>query len=191
MRPACFIIDDWGAPAPRLAAMADHMAGKDSRVARFDYGNGEDLHNRLQEEYYRVRADGGAAILAAGAGIAGALALAAQLPVTRLALVQGPWRAGVTPSRSLRRLEGFARRNLAICTAKTLIVADDLSMRSLGSLARRMPGAEVMALAWPRDPASELCTNRENCLKTRLGDFLRTGELRKPLAENAEMCIIV
>lgn len=94
-----------------------------------------------------VAASGGAAWIA--------LALAAQLPVERLAL----WQDAVPQGRELARIEAFARRNLSLVAAEILLV--DVPAADAHRLARRvsrhceirrmegrMPVAEDVLGAW-------------------------------------------
>ena len=148
---------------------------------------GEDLWPGLQAALQDVRAEyGSACVLAAGAGCAAALALSVQLPVERLALLY-PRR----PCGPLRRLDRFARRNLALCVSDVLVVSEGESAYASALLAGGLGAhSPVIRLCIDQNAGSEMFTNPENGLNTALSRFLRTGELPKSLAENPEMCII-
>lgn len=80
-------------------------------------------HARRKWDWLCVCAQGHAACLA--------LALAAQLPVDRLALIAPEWGAGGM-RRELLRLRSYARRNLALITAEILLLdAPEDLVRSL------------------------------------------------------------
>lgn len=147
--------------------------------------DGEGLWDGLRTALQRVHREfGGAGVMAAGAGCWAALALSAQLPVDRLVLIEP--RRGDGP---LRRMERFARRNLALCVCDALVVCgeEQLSALRAGGL-----GAHGR-LTWLRsrgETGLKLYTNPENRPDMALSCFLRAGELPKSLAENREMCII-
>lgn len=157
-------------------------------VALFPFTPGAgDVWEELQAALQAVRAQyGGACILAAGAGCAAGLALSAQLPVDRLALVW-PRR----PMGSLRRMERFARRNLPLCVCDILAVEregeDGLGAMHAMSLGRH---SRLIRLSICGESGLNLFANCKNELDMVLSCFLRTGELPKSLAENREMCII-
>ena len=140
------------------------------------------LWEELQSALQRVRREfGGVSLLAVGRGCFAALALSVQLPVDRLALV---WpRRGEGP---LRRMERFARGNLALCVCDTLVVGGEGCLPALraGGL-----GAHSR-LTWLRSRGEGGLRFAEDGLNLALSRFLRTGELPKSLAENLEMCII-
>jgi len=89
-----------------------------------------DLWDRLQVSFQDARRNcASSAIVALGTGCAAALALAEQLPVDRLALIdpmlrvpgrRSPGREGLR--RVAQRLSRFALSNLALCTSDLLIV---------------------------------------------------------------------
>ena len=139
-----------------------------------------------------------ACILARGTGCAAALALAEQLPVDRLVLMEPimnlsgrdmPWHPSDARLRQARKLAGFARRNLSLCVSDTLIVESDLHTDAsrLGGLSAH---CRVCRLKIGGKRGNKLYTIREIDVKQAISCFLRAGELPKPLAENPEMCII-
>ena len=148
----------------------------------------------------------GRAIMAVGEGCAAALALGSQLPVARIVLmdpmapVRGRWRRGHRPYpgeaegvlRTLRRLAGFARRNLPLCVSDLLVVEHGRGAGCRGGM--RAYGAPVNCrtarLLLDGECAKDLYTIREFAVKEAISRFLHTGEAPKPLAENSEMCII-
>ncbi len=124
------------------------------------------------------------AVAAFGAGCLPALALAVQLPVDRLALVDA------TPSETGedRRLSRFARRNLALCGAEILWAgrAEDAMWRRLLC---RLPGRIACLDACDRAENGPL-PKCEFSVKNAVCGFLQAGVHSKLLAENPEMCII-
>ena len=146
---------------------------------------GEAAWEGMQAALQRVREEfGGASIQAVGSGCFPALALSAQLPVERLALI-APERAPY----AFRRMERFARRNLSLCVCDILAVDGEACVPGLraGGL-----GAHSR-LTWLRlrgENGSKPLTDSKNALDSAISCFLRTGELPKSLAENREMCII-
>ena len=160
----------------------------------FEWRGGEPLLPALQECLRKARGGRGAAvILARGRGCGPALALAEQLPVERLALIDPePALRGRFPSFSpLERVNAFARRNLSLCVLDALGVE---GKDARGARRLREGGfcahARLARLALDVETDKELYTICENTLKTAITHFLRTGEFPKELAENAEMCII-
>ena len=159
----------------------------------FDWRGEEALLPRLQERLLQARRGGAAVILARGRGCGAALALAEQLPVERLALIDPePALKSRIPSLSHPgRLYAFARRNLSLCVSDALVV-EEASAR--GARRLREGGfcahARLTRLSLAGEMDKELYTICENTLKTAITHFLRTGELPKELAENEEMCII-
>ena len=137
----------------------------------------------LQTPLQRVRREyGAAACWPVGTGCVAALALAEQLPVERLALIEARRRE---PAPRHRPNGALCPRNLSLCVSDALIV----------EAATRGAGADRAGAC---QASGRLCLrDRANCiqfvkmtLKTAIFAFLRTGELPKSLAENPEMCII-
>ncbi len=164
------------------------------RACPFDWRAGEGLLSSLQTLLQRVRSECGAAsILARGLGCAAALALAEQLPVERLALVEPTLRPVRTPkaiAKPLNRIARYAARNLSLCVSGTLIAAraDDRDARII---ARALwANCRVFRVNIPGETVPEMETICENGLKRAITDFLRGEELSKDLAQNPEMCII-
>ena len=202
----CLVIDELrsgGEPASGFRFLRA-LAGVEVQVFRQRPGGGlwDDLQTALQA--LRAKCET-ASILSRGTGCAAALALAAQLPVERLALVDpdlSPGRFGAFARQSGRgacdpllftqicRLSDFARRNLALCVSDVLMIerGEDREARAL----RRGLSAHgrVFTLRLDGDFGDEMYTVRENTVKQALSCFLCRGELPKTLAENAEMCII-
>ena len=142
------------------------------------------------------------AIAARGTGCAAALALAEQLPVDRLVLVEpklslrGLQREGskadadrVASSRQARRIMAYARRNLSLCVSDVLLIESGNGDRAFPDAALSVHGT-VRHLFVDGKTRRDLYTIRENAVKPAISWFLHTGELPKPLAENPEMCII-
>lgn len=165
-------------------------------VVSFRRGDARDMWDRLQAALNGGRDDrGGAVILARGTGCAAALALAEQLPAERVALIEpflAPPRGGTGAfDRLVGRMGRFAYRNLPLCAADVLVAA-----RAGNPAWRRLrPGAlwphgRLIRLEIPAGYADNMLNNRENMVNRAISCFLQTGELPKPLAKNAEMCII-
>ena len=168
----------------------------------FDWRAGEGCLGALQSLLQAARKRcGAAAILARGAGCGAALALAEQLPVERLALVEP--RLDVRPARGsilfpdprlrrdVRRINAYARRNLSLCVADALVIEGE-NDRCAERLVRWGLGANgrVARLRNAGEAASKWCTICENGLKDAVIAFLRDGDLPNGLAQNPEMCII-
>ena len=173
----------------------------------FAWAAGERLLGGLQAQLQLAREGFRySGILARGAGCGAALALAEQLPVDRLALIEPPEalhtfprpgpRAPGDPAlskrrRQVRRLNAFARRNLSLCVADVLVAE-----KPDAAFARRLwegglrDHSRVVRLAIPGEIGRVLYTNCENMAKRAIIDFLRAGVLPKELAQNPEMCII-
>lgn len=143
--------------------------------------------------------------MAAGTGCAPALALACQLPVEKLVLIDpaAPVRLSLRSrghagaearrrDRALRRLAAFARRNLPLCVSDVLIVGhgvengEDALRRAYGNPVN----CRVRRLVVPGESDKDLYTIREFAVKAAISRFLHPIESSKPLAENPEMCII-
>ena len=194
----CLVIDDLAGRGGRLTALEDGLRSGGVRVRRFEDDGAGDLHGHLQEALLAARGSGGADILAVGAGCGAALALAAQLPVDRLALLELPAEHSGTPAgRALRRrvapVERFVRRNMALCVSQVLLIAPDNAPQRhrLARMARALTNARVTRAFLRGDGESGLCTNCENALEKALIGFFSGADLQKSLAQNSEMCIIV
>ena len=170
-------------------------------VRRFFCPDGADLLERLQMALYNVRVDCGTPVAAAvGTGCPALMALAEQLPLERLALIEprfttghrrGDFVMGSMSSRfrQLRRLERFARRNLALFAGELLLVCSGGD--SGGSWTRGLSRhCRLTRLLIRGEYGDKMYKKREIVLKQAISCFLRTGDLPKSLAENAEMCII-
>lgn len=183
-------------------AWARDVPGVDVRVFHCVQPRG--LWSALQGALYEVRRERGeAAIMAVGTGCAGALALACQLPVEKLVLIEPslPGRASKTgpdcalarqTRRMARRLAAYARRNLPLCVSDILTV--ECRRDDDGGIPRRLFGnpvnCRVSRLLLRGGSAKELYTIREFEVKEAISRFLHPVEAPKPLAEKSEMCII-
>lgn len=168
-------------------------------VRPFRCGASEHLWAALQEALQALRRDFPIVVIAArDTGCAAALALAVQLPVDRLALIDptfAPPTGGAGEDRArlraVRRLGRFALGNLPLCAADVLLAchAGHRPPRALerGDLSRH---SRVLRLELPGRNGDELFTNRENPEKQAISHFLQAGEWPKPLAQNPEMCIM-
>lgn len=196
----CLLIDDFLSGESALSGLSSLGRGSLIQPRLFVWPEGKNLHEALQDAHHAMRREYAcAAVVAKGLGCDAALALAEQLPVDRLVLIEprtmtpGRIDACVSPGRcrQLRRLCAFARRNLSLCVSDTLIVEGEREMkrrdRGLGELRAH---SRVTRLRLPGQSEKYLCTNREFDLKETLSRFLQSGELPKSLAENPEMCII-
>ena len=92
----------------------------------------ESILSQAQAALWQLRRDAGWVCVAAqGAAADIGLALAAQLPVDRLALLNMPRGRAKLP-RQMNKLRAFARRNLALITAEILIIgADEAQVQAL------------------------------------------------------------
>jgi len=116
----------------------------------------EPLLSQAQAALQRGRQEHGwLCVCAQGHAAHVALALAAQLPVDRLALLS-PVQAASGMNRELLRLRGYARRNLALITAEILLWdADAALIRALMRLSRHSRlcllkrfSPELLTLPW-------------------------------------------
>ena len=183
----CLLIDELKPGANALAGLHAFLESAGIRAARFEFGAGRHLLDGVRSAYYDARrgADSGA-IVGLGSGCCAALAVAEHLPVSRLVLIvppNAPDFSGLSPAcrRQITRMESFSRRNAAFC------VSDVLHIRARGGEgpALRLPNARTTRLSLPYAAGF---TN--TALFDAVFSFLHTGELRKSLAENPEMCII-
>lgn len=107
----------------RAAAPPQKFGNHPMEVLAFH--EGEPLLPQAQEALWKLRKRcSWVCAAASGAAVGVTLALAAQLPVERLALAGSRLfdANGARGTREVRRLERFARRNLALITAKLLLV---------------------------------------------------------------------
>ena len=125
------------APPGAHAARAD--AGLETAFLVFD--ENQRWLNQAQTALWELRKRCGWICVAAGRGGAGvAAALAAQLPVERLALVDSKLfdRSGPRLQGQAARLERFARRNLALVISEVLLIgATDREIHGFASLLGR------------------------------------------------------
>lgn len=195
----CLCIDEL-LPGRAPAGGAPLCAAPGMLSRAFRPRGGEGLWEALQVALQALRAEArAAAILARGTGCAAALALAAQLPVERLALVDpllsparvrggGPNARAASTERQVRAIARYARRNLSLCACDMLVLqharGERISRRDLS------PYTRLTGLLFRGESREDLLNNREIMAKQALDGFLRTGDLPKSLAENPEMCII-
>ncbi len=186
-------------------ALASDIPGVE--VYPFHCANVRDLWDRLQSAVHDLRGEwGAAAAIAVGTGCAPVLALACQLPLEKLVLIDPA--APVRPSRlsrgkghaaddgrrkrALRRFAAFARRNLPLCVSDMLIVGhgdesgEDAMRRAYGNPVN----CRVNRLDIRGKSDKDLYIIREFAVKEAISRFLHPIDSSKPLAENPEMCII-
>ncbi len=187
----CLMIDDAKPGMERLSGLCAAFGRAGIRTVCFDWDADRSLRERLQCACYEVRCCGETpAIVARGTGCWAALALAAQLPVGRLVLIE-PSGADLNQApRALRRplagLRRYARANLSLCLCDMLLLERDRetlarSARQLHQALGRLTGL-LTAGKWGISCADEQAI--------AITAYLQTGEFPKSLAENFEMCII-
>ncbi len=176
----CLMIDD---PVPGEHRLSGLSLPDGLRPYPFQWRTGETPLPGLQALLHRARSQCGAAcVLARGAGCLAALALAEQLPVERLALIRPAALTG-----RMRRLSGYALRNLALCVSDALIV-DGADARLARRLERGLSAnGRVERLPPPDKTGPDLCTICENRLRNAVFAFLRGEDLPKDLAKTPEM----
>lgn len=202
----CLVIDNL---RPGENSLSGLLSACGARPFGYEWRPGAPLMDQLRTLLHRARVECGAAsILARGTGCGAALALAEQLPVERLALIEPgealrPFRSahamGATRAtgvlcasdrRQLCRINAFARRNLSLCVSDTLVIEGERSdgWRRLdeGGLSAH---SRLYRLAIDAESGEIMYTNCENALKRAIIAFLCAGDLPKDLAENREMCI--
>lgn len=199
-----FIGDALGRKGNAGPSWARDIPGVELRAFRCADARG--LWDRLQCALQALRSERGfCPIMAVGTGCAAALALACQLPVEKLVLIDParparPFAAteraaggdDARAQKALRRLAGFARRNLPLCVSDMLIVdqgsteGEDALRRAYGSPVNCRTRRLSISGGWDKD----LYTIREFEVKEAISRFLQPADARKPLAENSEMCII-
>ena len=189
----CLVIDGLLSGERMLSGLSSYLAARGVRAE--DYrADRELLHLSLQLAYQRVRRPEGVTGAAAfGDGCVAALALAGQLPVDRLILVEPRWPADLPEGpRELRRqaarLRGYAADGLPVCACDVLALlsGEDYDRRGLESLRRGLCGCRFYAVSL----VGNVWNNRKELMKMAVYGFLRNGVLPKSLAENPEMCII-
>lgn len=170
--------------------------------------NSRGLWERLQSALLDLRVEwGAAAAIAVGTGCAPVLALACQLPMEKLVLIDpaAPARTSRLSLgkgseaaddgrrvRALRRFAAFARRNLPLCVSDMLIVGHgaesgvDAMRRAYGDPVN----CRVDRLDARGNSDKDLYIIREFAVKAAISRFLHPTDSSKPLAENPEMCII-
>ena len=145
------------------ASQRQFVSDADPTVAVLHFRRGERCLPQAQEALWRLRRRFGWICVAGEGACAGlALALAAQLPVDRVALLGGsPFGAvrtdggAIGRARELARVDAFARRNLALVVAEILLVnvPDDERRKLIRGLGR---GADVHRSEGTVDPAALL-----------------------------------
>lgn len=114
---------------------------------QIDFPEGEKCLPQAQAALWELRRRCGWVCVAAERGCAGvALALAEQLPVDRVVLLGGtpfsplPEGGSAARRRELRRMDGFARRNLALMVGELLLidVPEDEVRRLMSGLGRNV-----------------------------------------------------
>ena len=111
------------------------------------FDENERLLPQAQEALWEMRRRcGWVCVAASGAAVGAATALAAQLPVDRLALADSALFAGRGERlpRELSRLKRFARRNLALVTSELLLV--NAAPGEIASFARILGPGRLCAL---------------------------------------------
>ena len=177
-RTGCLILtdDDHMEEAGKLASTLTESGG----VLRWrgDYGEAQTAFQRC------CGPCGEKAVAAFGEAVLPALALAIQLEVDRVAVVD----ACLPGSGSDRRLARFVTANLALCggTFMWLGSGDIHASR----LERRLERLGRVALTIRGEGETPPWTKCEFSVKNAICGFLRSGVHSKLLAENPEMCII-
>lgn len=174
MPMSCLLIEDPLSGGLRLSGLCAFLSGRGVWAKRFSYAGVTRLREAMQEQLQALRRCGEASVVAEGAGCGAALALAEQLPVERLVLIEPGWTGRTGEAGGLRaqlaRMERFARNNLCLCVSDTLIVGGEGflnpdRMSPFGRL-RCLPG-------WKNAAAQDFYG---------LFRFLTAGELPKSLA---------
>lgn len=165
----------------RMHALCERL--NENGVETFFAQRGGDLLSSVQEGLYRARRPGGVCIAAEGEMWAAALALAAQLSVERVALIE-PTDRFRSPSndqeRQLVRLKSFVRRNLFFCVSDVLMLEGDGEPAGrLDALCRRMCNARV----WRAELSDQRWTNCEHLPIDAAARFLKSGEFAFSLAK--------
>ena len=197
----CVLIDDCLSGTSRLSGLSSFLESKGISLHALDWSAAWDLLSALQMALQVARsAAGNASAVAWGTGCCAALALAEQLPVERLVLIdpKSPrsalrGRSVDALSRQMVRLERFAERNLPLCVSDVLVVRPQQSKkpRARSPLDRaRRPHGRLVSVEIPGADAKNLYTNCENALANGIYTFLKGGVFPKSLAEKSEMCII-
>jgi len=171
----CLVIDDPNSTGGVLAALTGRLQARGVTASRFDITWTEPLYTELQRAYQRVRRDDAVnCLVAGGAGCGCALALASQLPVDRLALVDPfDWR-GTGP---LRRIHRYADRGAALCVCDVLILPGSHTVRGYAERLRRELcncGVQFLSPAAPGENRSRW--------ETSILHFLRDGVWPQSLA---------
>lgn len=147
----------------RILYLADPLKAESNirmnhgRTLVFDE-NGRYL-SQAQGELWKLRQESGWICVAAGGAAAYiALALAAQLPVDRIALIGGWLHRRENLGRSLNRIRAYARRNLSLVVAEVLTF--DATADELRFLCRELRHAPICAAEGDLD--ARLCLESWN-----------------------------
>ena len=188
MDMGCLLIGDLLFEPEALADWAAYLSGQGARTEAFVPG-AKDLHTALQRAYQRVRRDGAVScVMAAGTGCDCALALATQLPVDRLALINPlEWQGRGGLARPLGRIRRYARRGAALCVSDVLIIP---GLHTPGDLPERWQRELCNSRVEILRVGEDMWINRKEVLKLGVFRFLCDGVHPKSLAQNSEMCII-
>ena len=198
-------------PGPRGSGACHRVADLPGvNLHTFRFSCARTLWDELQMSLQRLRAEWGeCAVMAEGSGCAAALALASQLPVERVVRIDPapparlnslrgqPLNREGNPEtartrRTLRRLYGFARKNLSLCVCDMLVVecGPGDGVRALRRAFGNPVNCSVRQLSLRGGCAKELYTIREFAVKEAISRYLHGKEAPKPLAENSDLCII-
>lgn len=162
----------------RMNALGERLNA--NGVETFFAQHSRDLLSSVQEGLYRARRPGGVCIAAEGEMWAAALALAAQLSVERVVLIEPTDRFRMPRNdreRQIVRLKSFVRRNLFFCVSDILMLEKDVEQ--MNALCRRMYNARV----WRAKLSDERWTNCEHLHIDAAARFLTSGEFAFSLAK--------
>ena len=191
----CLMIEDIVSGGHRLSGLCNWLNRQGIYVCRFEWNGTGDLHREIQEAYHAVRKEcGTACIVAIDRGADAAIALGAQLPVEKTAIILTAQANCMRKHdhRQVARLRRFVRRNAAFCVSDMLIAAQNRNI--IENRARQVLNCTANCLHRQMvvygNTNKNICTNGEWMLKEAIFSFLCGRELPKNLAENSEMCII-
>ena len=197
----CVLIDDYLSGTSRLSGLSSFLESREVSLYAPDWQAAGDLLSALQTALQAARAAvGGVSAIAWGTGCWAALALAEQLPVERLVLIDPKTvrrdagsRADGVLFRQMVRLERFAERNLPLCVSDMLVIRprQPAVARSKPLLCGgNRPHGRLLAVETGDFDAHKLLEIDDIKLKNGIYSFLSGGDFPKSLAEKSEMCII-
>lgn len=192
----CLMINELTSEERQLSGLSVFLGKKGIYSRHFNIGEDRRIHAQLQSAYQKVCANSKErCIIGAGTGSIGALALAAQLPVDRLILMDEAFfykEEETGKQKQFKRLAGFANRNISFCVTNALLIADNNedSLARMLKMAKAMSNSSVCLIQIWGALRKDLCTNCESAGKEIIYSFLSSGGLPKYLAEKSEMCII-